>query len=139
MSLKLLLPLAIFLSFTADARLLVKVNMIYKNGIDKNLVLESELHSTEEIWGKRRINIQMKNGARLDFRAGFWERPVAKLKEVGPSSQIFIEGRLFKPNGELAKQVERRQTQVSLGEPLVMEYTDKSQLLTVSITPYMEQ
>ena len=32
--------------------------MIYKNGIDKNLVLESELHSIEEVWGKRRLSVE---------------------------------------------------------------------------------
>jgi len=126
------------LPISAQAGLMVNISMIYKNGIDKNLVLESELHSIEEVWGKRKIQLTMKNGARLNLRAGFWERPVAQLDQVGPSSKIFLEGELFKPNGELAKQIERRQTQVEIGEPFIIGYKGQSQLLEVTIKPYLE-
>lgn len=128
----------IFISTTVNARLLVDVSMIYKNGIDKNLVLESELHSVEEIWGKRRLELRMKNGARLEMRAGFWERPVAKLDSVGPSSKIFIEGKLFQPNGKLAKEVERINSQVELGDSFTIEFTDQTQLIEVKIKPYLK-
>ena len=130
--------LAIFSSFSVQAGLMVNISMIYNNGIDKNLVLESELHSMEEVWGKREIQLTMKNGARLELRADFWERPIAKIDEVGPSSKIFLEGKLYKPNGRLAKTIERRQTQVDIGEVFVMNYTDQSQLLEVKIKPYLE-
>lgn len=132
------LVLIFLISGEAQARLLVNVSMVYRNGIDKNLVLESELHSVEEVWGKRRISLTMKNGTRLEMRAGFWERPIAKLDSIGPSSTIFFEGKLFQPNGKLAKEVDRRNSQIEMGENFVMNYRDQTQLIEVSIKPYME-
>lgn len=131
--------LMVFLfSSQVHARLLAKVSMIYRNGIDKNLVLESELHSVEEIWEKRPITLVMKNGTKINFKAGFWERPIAKTEQIGPSSKIFIEGKLFLPNGKVVKQVERRTSQTEIGESFLLSFKDQTQLIEVSITPYLE-
>jgi hypothetical protein len=130
--------MAFLLSMQVQARLLVKVSMVYRNGIDKNLVLESELHSVEEIWEKRPIKLTMKNGTRLQFKAGFWERPVAKTDMIGPSSKIYVEGKLFLANGNLVKEMERRNSQTEIGEAFLFSFKDKTQLVEVSITPYLE-
>ncbi len=130
--------MAFLFSMQVQARLLAKVSMVYRNGIDKNLVLESELHSVEEIWGKRAVRLVMKNGTRLQFKAGFWERPVAKTEVVGPSSKIFVEGKLYLANGKLVKNMERRNSQTEIGESLLFSFKDQTQLIEVSITPYLE-
>jgi hypothetical protein len=130
--------MAFLLSMQVQARLLVKVSMVYRNGIDKNLVLESELHSVEEIWEKRPIKLTMKNGTRLQFKAGFWERPVAKIDMIGPSSKIYVEGKLFLANGKLVKKMEKRNSQTEIGEAFLFSLKDKTQLVEVSITPYLE-
>ena len=130
--------MAFLFSLQVQARLLARVSMVYRNGIDKNLVLESELHSVEEIWGKRGVKLVMKNGTRLQFKAGFWERPVAKTDMIGPSSKIFVEGVLYLANGKLVKKMERRNSQTEIGESLLFSFKDQTQLIEVSITPYLE-
>lgn len=128
----------ILITSQAEARLLVDISMVYKNGIDKNLVLESELHSVEEIWGKRKLQLVMKNGTKLRLQAGFWERPIAKIDAIGPSSKVFLEGKLYQPNGKLAKEVIREDSQVELGDSFSFEFTDQTQLIEVKIKPYLE-
>lgn len=131
--------LAVFLfSFQAQSRLLVNVTMIYKNGIDKNLVLNSELHSIEEVWEKRPIELIMRNGTKLSFQAGFWERPITKSDLIGPSSKIFVEGKLYLANGKLVKKVQRKNSHTEIGESFLLSFKDKTQLIEVSITPYLE-
>lgn len=129
---------AFLFTMQVQARLLVNVSMVYKNGIDKNLVLESELHSVEEIWEKRPVKLMMKNGTRLQFKAGFWERPVAKTEDIGPSSKIFVEGKLYLANGKLVKEMDKRNSHTEIGESLIFSFKDQTQLIEVSITPYLE-
>lgn len=127
-------------SLSLQARIFVDISMVYKRGVDKQLVLESELHSVEEIWGEKRINLIMNNGTRLVLFVGFWDGPKTEDETnlVGPSSKVFLEGKLLYPDGSLSRDIDKRKAHVRLGEVYSLIIKDKTRLIEILIKPYLK-
>lgn len=69
------------------ARLNLQIEMEHKRGIDKGLVISSELHSIEEINEGGKVVITMKSGLSMEFSAQYKDNQF-----MGPNSIIEMTG-----------------------------------------------
>lgn len=121
-------------SLEAYGRMILNVGIVHKRGIDKGLVLVSELLSREELLDKDVATLQMRNGIRVVLKADFTD----DQKGYGPSSLVKIEGKLFDEAGRLLENFTADKNLVTyLGEERSISHTDdeKGQLIEISITP----
>jgi hypothetical protein len=92
------------------AMLKLKISMTHKLGIDKNLVLKSELHSVEEFLGEEEVIVVMRNGFKLKIYAGYLSEQIG----IGPTDIIQIKAFLYNPSGELIRKFLGEEARVSL-------------------------
>lgn len=111
------------------------VVLIHKKGIDKDLILVSEIQSTERIFGKEVVQLNLKNEIRLSFQAEFIDDAT-----YGPSGYIALIGDVI--NAQKVKLIELNQenAKVALSEEGVFTYQseDADQVVEVRIRPYLE-
>ena len=88
----------------------LKVSMTHKLGIDKNLVLKSELHSIEEFLEDEEVIVVMRNGFELRLFADYLNEHMG----IGPTDIIQIKASLYNPSGELIKEFLGEEARVSL-------------------------
>jgi hypothetical protein len=88
----------------------LKVSLTHKLGIDKNLVLKSELHSIEEFLGDEEVTVIMKNGFELKLFANYIE----EQSGIGPTDMIQLKAILHDPNGEKIQEFMGKDAQISL-------------------------
>jgi hypothetical protein len=106
----LIFALGIFIPNESMAMLKLKVTLTHKLGIDKNLVLKSELHSVEEFLGNEEVTVTMKNGFELKIFADYIE----ENSGIGPTDLIQIKATLFNPDGYKIKEFLGEEARVSL-------------------------
>ena len=84
-----------------QAKIGLKVSLIYKKGIGKGFFLSTEQHSIEQVDEKEHVLIKMKNGISADISASY----VQSIHEYGPSGFVRIKGDLYNENGKIVKTV----------------------------------
>ena len=69
-----------------SSRMVLDVNIVHRKGIDTGLVLLSELHVKEEVFGDRPVVLVLKDGPRVEIGADL----VNDFSLYGPSADIAI-------------------------------------------------
>lgn len=125
--------ISLLIAMSAEARFYLKVELIYKKGIDQSLTLSNELHSIEPWSVGHTISLQMKNGVRAVLNPRFLPIPD---DSIGPSDRVGISGQLYGVDGSLFKEIKEGEVELSLGEKRTLSYeTDGGQLIEVVLTP----
>lgn len=86
---KIVLFLLFFYCSVLGAEVVLHLTLVHKKGINKGLVLVSELHSLEKIREHQTIVMIMKNGHMVKLKAKF----MPEQSETG--KVVFIEGQFF--------------------------------------------
>jgi hypothetical protein len=121
-------------SFSTQAKLQFDISVIHKQGIDKNLVLTTELHSQEFQSGRGAIHLRMKDGIQVTLFSRF-----EKTEDIyGPNDRIRTEIGLFNKESVLLKKFEGEENILRLGERKVFIYEDqKGELVEIHLRPYL--
>lgn len=130
---KLLILFFLFFSFTAHANFLVNLNIIHKKGIDKGLILASELHTIEKGLPGERIVATTSSGLRFEVLLD-WS---LDRSAYGPSSELVFVLWIFdsKTMKVLHKFPEGR---VNLEESRLLTFQkNDGELVEVSLKPKM--
>lgn len=106
------LSMALFLSIDAQAKIGLKVSLIYKKGIGKGFFLSTEQHSIEQVDEKEQITVQMKNGTKVELLVYH----VQSIHEYGPSGFVRIKGDIYNQAGKIVKTLNKPNLDVYLGE-----------------------
>ncbi len=111
----------------------VDVSLVHKLGIDKGLVLVSEVHTMEIMELGHWIKVTMKNGPTLDLMAKMKVRP----KSIGPSSLLDFWWELRNEEGQVIKEKNQEGMTVPLGFKHQVNYKDeeRGQLIEVTLLP----
>ena len=127
------LTIALCMASIAQARFFLKVELVYKKGIDQSLTLSNELHSIETFRNGQELELSMKNGVRALLEPTFL--PVA-TDSVGPSDRVEITGKIYGVNGKLLREIVKGELQLELGERRMLSHeTDGGQLIEMTLTP----
>ena len=118
-------------TFSASAVIRLNINVINKKGIDKGLVLISELHAMEEIAGEEGIVLQMRNGPRLVLKASFADDP----ENYGPSDLVKITGALYDQKNKRLEKFDDKNYIVKIGKQEQIIYQETGQLIEISVLP----
>lgn len=131
---KLIQVLLLFaLCSTADARLILDVVVIHKRGVDKSMVLQSELHSREEVFEDKKIRLN-KSGLDIELTA-FFKKNAGIV--YGPPAEIQVEGAIMGPKGEVLKPITGEEGVIRLNEERKLLYKgDSDQLIEITLKPY---
>ncbi len=113
------------------ASIRLNVFIVHKKGIDKGLVLVSEMHQVEEIGGEESVNLVMKNGLRLELSAHFLD----DYSMYGPSEALEVEGEVFLPNGDAIGEFSSDDSKMFLGKEKLLVFSAKDQLVEIKIVP----
>lgn len=128
----LVLILLIFFSKTSFGTLALNIGVVHKRGIDKHLILVSELYSREEVFEGQKIELLMNLGIKLQLQVNFTD----EKKKYGPSEKVIIKAQLLLPSGETLTQYSETPLLVKLGEKYHFVYKrGKDQLIEISIRP----
>lgn len=132
---KTLLFVTLFLSAQAYALINLDVVLIHKKGIDKDLILVSEIQSTERIFGTEVVQLNLKNDISLSFQTEFVEDA-----SYGPSALIAISGQVTNAAREKLMNFIPSKATISLNEERVFSYKseDQDQMIEVRLRPYLE-
>ena len=129
--LKSLLFFFFFSISSAYSQIKLNISIIHKRGIDKGLILVSELHSVE-IVDPKGVELKMKGGYHFRFRADFYQ----DKNEYGPSALVKINCDIMNNEDKLLKKFDEPALLASLGEEKVLVYRDETgQLIEISVTP----
>ena len=136
MSLKKILSLLILsvllLTQSADARIRLEVTFTHKLGVDNNMVLESELHSIEDVFESENVELRMQEGLSLDLRANFVQRE----KDYGPSPYIRVRGKIYDPSGSLLKKLDSNESLFEIGEKKTLtQSTEEGRKIELTVIP----
>jgi hypothetical protein len=134
MVMKLIQVLLLFaLCSTADARLILDVVVIHKRGVDKSMVLQSELHSREEVFEDKKIRLN-KSGLDIELTA-FFKKNAGIV--YGPPAEIQVEGAIMGPKGEVLKPITGEEGVIRLNEERKLLYKgDSDELIEITLKPY---
>lgn len=134
MVMKIIQALLIFiLCSTAHARLILDVVVVHKRGVDKSMVLQSELHSREEVFEDQLISLS-KSGLSIELVANFL---TTDGNVYGPPAEIQIEGAIKDPEGKVLKPITGEEGIVRLNEERKLFYKgDSDQLIEITFKPY---
>lgn len=99
-------------SFAAEAKIGLKVTLIYKKGIGKGFFLSTEQHSIQSVDEREHILIQMKNGIKAELSAFY----VQSIHEYGPSGFVRIKGNLYNIAGKIVKSFNEPSLDIYLGQ-----------------------
>lgn len=124
-----------FLSSNSFALINLDVVLIHKKGIDKDLILVSEIQSTERIFGTEFIRLNLKNEIRLSFQAEFVDDST-----YGPSSHISLTGDVVNAQKETLIELNPQNARLPLSQEKTFTYQSENadQLVEVRIRPYLE-
>ncbi len=129
-----ILLVAILLAFTtaAEAKIGLKVSLIYKKGIGKGFFLSTEQHSIQSVDEKEHILIQMKNGIKADISAFY----VQSVHEYGPSGFVRIKGDLYNIAGKIVKTFNEPNLDIYLGQTKTITHQERNEeQIEIVITP----
>lgn len=122
----------LFLPVVTNARLILDVVIIHKRGIDKNMVLQSELHSSQEVVGNKQIELK-KSGIKVELTAEFNKFS----KNYGPPAEVLINGLLKNSKDVVLKEIEGEEGIIPLHEERMLIYKDDAgSLIEITIKPY---
>lgn len=121
------------ISFSASARIYVDVSIIFKKGIDKDLVLVNEFHSQEKFLSNETLTLKMKNGLIFDFNLKF----VQKDEDYGPSATVELNGLL---RDEYGKELGKFEKEILVIDETKVLQTDSEdgQLIEVTLRPKLK-
>ncbi|AUN99756.1 hypothetical protein DOM21_02020 [Bacteriovorax stolpii] len=130
---KILLVLSLMaLTTVAEAKIGLKVSLIYKKGIGKGFFLSTEQHSIQSVDEKEHILIQMKNGIKADISAFY----VQSVHEYGPSGFVRIKGDLYNINGKIVKTFNEPNLDIYLGDTKTITHVERNEeQIEIVITP----
>jgi len=123
-----------FVAFTsvAEAKIGLKVSLIYKKGIGKGFFLSTEQHSIQSVDEKEHVLIQMKNGIKADISAFY----VQSVHEYGPSGFVRIKGDLYNVNGKIVKTLNEPNLDIYLGQSKSISHIERNEeQIEIVITP----
>lgn len=123
-------------SSKAFAGLTLQIEAIHKKGIDKGLILTSELHAIEDLAGRKEVRLKMKNGITIFLKAS----SVQQDNDFGPSSTVVLTGDIFDNQGKKVKSFDDANIITELGKSKLITYQDqdKDQILEIKILPFMQ-
>lgn len=124
--------LFLVLSGAAQAKIGLKVSLIYKKGIGKGFFLSTEQHSIQSVDEKEHVLIQMKNGIKADISAFY----VQSVHEYGPSGFVRIKGDLYNVNGKIVKTLNEPDLDIYLGQSKSITHIERNEeQIEIVITP----
>jgi len=131
-----ILSAAVLLQFlilsSAEAKIGLKVSLIYKKGIGKGFFLSTEQHSIQQVDDREQVMIQMKNGIKADISAFY----VQSVHEYGPSGFVRIKGDLYNVNGKLVKTLNEPNLDIYLGQTKSITHVERNaEQIELIITP----
>jgi hypothetical protein len=116
----------------AEAKIGLKVSLIYKKGIGKGFFLSTEQHSIQSVDEKEHILIQMKNGIKADISAFY----VQSVHEYGPSGFVRIKGDLYNISGKIVKTFNEPNLDIYLGQTKTITHQERNEeQIEIVITP----
>lgn len=119
-------------SSLAEAKIGLKVSLIYKKGIGKGFFLSTEQHSIQQVDDREQVMIQMKNGIKADISAFF----VQSVHEYGPSGFVRIKGDLYNVNGKIVKTLNEPNLDIYLGQTKSITHVERNEeQIELVITP----
>jgi hypothetical protein len=124
--------LQLFLISSAEAKIGLKVSLIYKKGIGKGFFLSTEQHSIQQVDDREQVMIQMKNGIKADISAFY----VQSVHEYGPSGFVRIKGDLYNVNGKIVKTLNEPNLDIYLGQTKSITHVERNaEQIEIVITP----
>lgn len=124
--------LVLTLSPLAEAKIGLKVSLIYKKGIGKGFFLSTEQHSIQQVDDREQVMIQMKNGIKADISAFY----VQSVHEYGPSGFVRIKGDLYNVNGKIVKTLNEPNLDIYLGQTKSITHVERNEeQIEIIITP----
>jgi hypothetical protein len=124
--------LQLFLITSAEAKIGLKVSLIYKKGIGKGFFLSTEQHSIQQVDDREQVMIQMKNGIKADISAFY----VQSVHEYGPSGFVRIKGDLYNVNGKIVKTLNEPNLDIYLGQTKSITHVERNaEQIEIVITP----
>ncbi len=130
----LMFSLILFLSLVslAEAKIGLKVSLIYKKGIGKGFFLSTEQHSIQQVDDREQVLIQMKNGIKADISAFY----VQSIHEYGPSGFVRVRGDLYNANGKIVKTLNKPNLDIYLGQTKSITHVERNEeQIELIITP----
>ena len=124
----------LFIAFAgvAEAKIGLKVSLLYKKGIGKGFFLSTEQHSIQSVDEKEHILIQMKNGIKADISAFY----VQSVHEYGPSGFVRIKGDLYNVDGKIIKTFNEPNLDIYLGQSKSISHVERNEeQIEIVITP----
>jgi hypothetical protein len=122
------------LIFTSPAwgKMSLNISIIHKKGIDKGLVIVSELHVSEKIDGD--IVLELKSGLRIVLKA-----EVVSTEEIyGPSFLVYINGEIVDIDDEVLHSFSSKESPIPLKGERQFSYQDnEDQLLEILVRPIL--
>ena len=119
---------------TAFPGVVLDVSVLHRKGIDTGLVLQSEVHSKEEILGDREISVGPKDGPRVLVRAGL----VNDFSAYGPSALVGVAVRAVSADGAEMEAVGGTAARIPMGERREFQFREgPSQLVEAAVVPRM--
>ena len=116
----------------AEAKIGLKVSLIYEKGIGKGFFLSTEQHSIQSVDEKEHILIQMKNGIKADISAFY----VQSVHEYGPSGFVRIKGDLYNISGKIVKTFNEPNLDIYLGQTKTIAHQERNEeQIEIVITP----
>ena len=116
----------------AEAKIGLKVILLYKKGIGKGFFLSTEQHSIQSVDEKEHILIQMKNGIKADISAFY----VQSVHEYGPSGFVRIKGDLYNIDGKMIKTFNEPNLDIYLGQSKSISHVERNEeQIEIVITP----
>lgn len=131
-----ILFLSLILPFhAAQALINLDVVLIHKKGIDKDLILVSEIQSKERVFGRESVQLNLKNEIKLVFQAEF-----VNDSTYGPSAYVALIGNVVNVQNKKLMEFGHKDSKVALNEERVFTYQseDQDQIIEVRIRPYLE-
>ena len=127
-----LILLSLTFSSLAEAKIGLKVSLIYKKGIGKGFFLSTEQHSIQQVDDREQVMIQMKNGIKADISAFY----VQSVHEYGPSGFVRIKGDLYNVNGKIVKTLNEPNLDIYLGQTKSITHVERNEeQIELIITP----
>ncbi len=97
------------------------------------MVLQSELHSREEVFEEKIIKL-VKSGLNIELSAHY---KMDGSHVYGPPAEIQIEGAILGPKGSILKKITGEEGVVRLNEERKLFYKgDSDQLIEITLKPY---
>ena len=128
----LIVLLLVIFAGVAEAKIGLKVILLYKKGIGKGFFLSTEQHSIQSVDEKEHILIQMKNGIKADISAFY----VQSVHEYGPSGFVRIKGDLYNVDGKIIKTFNEPNLDIYLGQSKSISHVERNEeQIEIVITP----